>query len=154
MIRLEVEVEARAWSAIPDVEAWCQRAADAPVSLLPGAPDASATVLLTDDSVIRDLNREWRGKDAPTNVLSFPSPARPGPGLHLGDIAIAFGTVAAEARAEGKSLADHTAHLVIHGLLHLLAHDHETETEADAMEDLEIRALALLGIADPYGVPA
>lgn len=154
MITLEVEVEAEGWSAIPDVAGWCRRAAEAAVSLLPDAPAGGATLLLTDDDTVRELNRSWRGKDAATNVLSFPAPSRAGAGRHLGDVAVAYGTVAAEARAEGRSLADHTAHLVVHGVLHLLGHDHATDGEADTMEAVEIRALALLGIADPYGVPA
>ena len=82
---------------------------------------------------MRALNRDWRGKDKPTNVLSFPAPPPPGaPGpRHLGDIVLAYETLAREAAAEGKALADHAAHLVVHGVLHLLGYDHEAEAEAE-----------------------
>ncbi len=113
-------------------------------------------IVLADDSAIRALNREWRGMDKPTNVLSFPFPAA-GPGHedeapHLGDIVIAYETTAREAAAEGKPFADHLAHLTIHGFLHLLGYDHETDRDADAMERLESSILSRLGVPDPYAV--
>ena len=98
------------------------------------------------------LNRDFRGKDKPTNVLSFPAPANPEG--HLGDIAIAYGVTAREAETAGKSLADHATHLAVHGVLHLLGYDHETDAEAEVMEPLEDAILAELGIADPYAAPA
>lgn len=114
-------------------------------------------VTLTDDATVRTLNRDWRGQDKPTNVLSFPA-ADDGPaGLPaelprlLGDVVLAYGVCAAEAAAQGKALADHLSHLVVHGVLHLAGHDHEVETEAARMEALETAILAGLGIADPYG---
>jgi probable rRNA maturation factor len=100
------------------------------------------------------LNRDWRGKDKPTNVLSFPAmPVTPGGAVPpmLGDIALAFETVAAEAALEGKSFDHHLVHLIVHGLLHLLGHDHEDDVQAEAMEALERAALARLAIPDPYG---
>lgn len=97
-----------------------------------------------------DLNRRWRGRGHATNVLSFPAGAAPG-GL-LGDIAVCAPVVAREARAQGKAPAAHYAHLVVHGVLHLLGHDHEREREARAMEALERRILASLGYPDPYAV--
>ena len=118
-----------------------------------------ASVLFTTDERVHELNREWRGRDKPTNVLSFPMLERgellafepEGPPVMLGDIALAYGTCAREAAAKGASLADHAAHLIVHGLLHLAGHDHETsDAEADAMEALEIAVLAKLGIRDPY----
>ena len=114
--------------------------------------DVEITLLLTDDAGIRALNRDFRGRDKPTNVLSFPSPAQPGaPGpRHLGDIALACETLALEANEEGKSLQDHATHLIVHGTLHLLGYDHELEAQAEIMEALEVKALAALGIADPY----
>lgn len=129
----------------------------APVGL--GAVELGIT--LTDDAEVRELNQRFRGRDKPTNVLSFPlcdtlPPAAVLPTaadaapLMLGDVVLACETVAAEAAAAGKPLADHVAHLVIHGVLHLLGHDHETEAEAEAMERLETRLLAGMGIADPY----
>ncbi len=112
----------------------------------------AVTILLADDATLKRLNREFRGKDKPTNVLSFPAQANPEG--HLGDIAIAFGVTAGEAEAAGKSLADHAAHLAVHGVLHLVGYDHETTAEAEAMEPLEMAILAQLGIADPYAAPA
>ena len=125
----------------------------------PGGPSAlwsaggkaaagALTILLADDAALRRLNREFRGKDKPTNVLSFP--AAPNPEGHLGDIAIAYGVTAREAAEGGKSFADHATHLAVHGVLHLLGYDHETEAEAAIMEPLETAILAELGIADPY----
>jgi probable rRNA maturation factor len=120
----------------------------------------SASLLFTVDEEIRTLNREWRVKDKPTNVLSFPMLTRAellalepqgGPEL-LGDIALAFETCSREAAEKGIGLKDHAAHLIVHGLLHLAGHDHEAgEAAAEAMEALEIKALAKLGLADPYG---
>jgi probable rRNA maturation factor len=108
------------------------------------------TVVLTDDAEMQTLNRQWRGKDSPTNVLSFPagdSPEEPKP---LGDVVIAYETALKEA-SDGKiSFAAHVSHLVVHGVLHLLGHDHMEDGEAERMEALERRGLASLGIADPY----
>ena len=123
-------------------------------------PRLSASLVFTSDDEVHALNREWRGRDTPTNVLSFPMLAREellalapeGPPELLGDIALAFETCAREAGEKGIALADHAAHLVVHGLLHLAGHDHETSTgAAEQMEALEIEALSLMGIADPYG---
>jgi probable rRNA maturation factor len=120
----------------------------------------SASLLFTSDPEVHDLNREWRQRDKPTNVLSFPMLGRDellhlaldGPPEMLGDIALAYETCAREAAEKGISLADHTSHLIVHGLLHLAGYDHEISTEdAEAMEALEIKALAICGIADPYG---
>jgi probable rRNA maturation factor len=117
-------------------------------------------IVLTDDSAIRALNRQWRGKDAPTNVLSFPvqggfpaaGPAGKGRGAPclLGDIVIAYETTAREARAAHLRFGHHLAHLAVHGFLHLVGHDHETDTEAEAMEALEIAVLARLDVPNPY----
>lgn len=124
------------------------------------------SVLCCDDARIRALNAEFRGKDAPTNVLSWPAvdlapesrgapPLPPDPGdpdnpVALGDIALALGVCRAEAAAAGKPFSDHLTHLVVHATLHLLGHDHETEPEADLMESCERAILAGLGIPDPY----
>ncbi len=105
-------------------------------------------ILLTDDATVRDLNARFRAKDSPTNVLSFPAP--PNPEGHLGDIALAYETCAAEALTQHKPLAHHLQHLVAHGVLHLIGYDHQTDAEADAMEALERRVLAGLGVPDPY----
>jgi len=111
------------------------------------------TALFTDDDAVRALNAEWRGKDKPTNVLSFPAKAIPGlpdEVQPLGDLALAYPTTAKEAEEKGISLKDHTAHLLVHGLLHLLGYDHVDDADAEAMEALERRVLEHLGIADPY----
>ncbi|MDI6026901.1 rRNA maturation RNase YbeY [Corticibacterium sp. UT-5YL-CI-8] len=111
------------------------------------------SLVFTDDAAIRDLNAQWREKDKPTNVLSFPAfPVAPGDKLPpmLGDIVLAYETVFREAELEEKPLGNHITHLVVHGLLHLLGYDHETDEEADEMEELERRALARLAIPDPY----
>ena len=107
----------------------------------------SLTILLTNNARLRALNAHFRGKDKPTNVLSFPAAEDP---AHLGDIAIAYGVVKREAKAQGKSFAAHAAHLAVHGTLHLRGFDHEKSREARAMEAAETAILAKLGIADPY----
>ncbi|KZX89119.1 rRNA maturation RNase YbeY, partial [Erythrobacter sp. HI0019] len=123
-------------------------------------PRLTASVLFTSDEEVHALNREWRGKDKPTNVLSFPMLEREdlldlapeGPPEMLGDIALAAGTCAREAAEKGVTLETHATHLLIHGLLHLAGHDHvDSDAQAEAMEALEIAALAKLGIGDPYG---
>ena len=118
------------------------------------AEDAELSLLLTDDAAIRVLNRDPRGFDKPTNVLSFPafSAAAGMTGLPpmLGDIVLASETVTREAGLEGKPLDHHLSHLIAHGLLHLLGQDHETEAEAEAMEALETKVLASMGVPNPY----
>jgi probable rRNA maturation factor len=118
------------------------------------ATAGEVAVVLTDDSAIRVLNRDWRRKDAATNVLSFPSVAAAEGGAPrlLGDIVIAFETTEREARAERKPFAHHLAHLAVHGFLHLVGYDHEADDEADAMEVLETAILAGLDVPDPYKV--
>src|SRR5262249_22334167 len=116
---------------------------------------AELSLVLASDATVRNLNARWRGKDAPTNVLAFASdepPAKGKPGL-LGDVVLAYQTVAREAREQHKRLADHLRHLVIHGVLHLLGYDHIKATPAKRMEALETRILASLGVADPYRLP-
>jgi probable rRNA maturation factor len=123
-------------------------------------PRLVLSLLLTSDAKVQGLNRTWRGRDRPTNVLSFPMLARAeleglapqGPPVLLGDIALAYETCAREAADKGISLAAHATHLIVHGLLHLAGHDHvSSEAEAEAMEALERAILAKLGLADPYG---
>lgn len=123
-------------------------------------PRLSASLLFTDDEEIRALNREWRGRDKPTNVLSFPMLEREdllaletvGTPVLIGDIALAMETVAREADEKGVYLEQHIAHLIIHGLLHLAGYDHvNSDADAEEMEALEIKALAKMGFPDPYG---
>src|SRR5919107_1267405 len=143
-------IEAGDWDRLKDAEALAQKAALAVTYEANG--DFEASVMLTDDARIQELNRTWRAKDKPTNVLSFPAPEQPGlsGSRHLGDIALAYETLVRESEEESKELAHHFAHLIVHGVLHLLGYDHEVEAEADIMEGLEVKALATLGIADPY----
>lgn len=118
------------------------------------ARGAEACIVLADDAFLLSLNRSYRGKDAPTNVLSFPFQAPPGSGevRHLGDVVLAAESVRKEAAEQGIPTVHHLQHLVVHGLLHLLGFDHDTDAGADAMERLEAQILATLGIADPYAV--
>lgn len=142
---IEIEVEAEAWTgALPDAEAVVERAAQAAL----GTAEGDIVVLLTDDDAVRELNGRFREKDKPTNVLSFPAPENAFP--HLGDIVLAYGVSATEAEAQGKTLADHLSHLVVHGVLHLLGRDHEDDAEAEEMEAEEREILAQIGVADPY----
>ncbi len=153
MITLDIMIEAGDWDSLEDAEALAQKAAEAALSVTYEADGAfEASVMLTDDAQIRELNRTWRGKDKPTNVLSFPAPEQPGANgpRHLGDIALAYETLVRESEEESKELSHHFAHLIVHGVLHLLGYDHEVESEAEIMEGLEVKALATLGIADPY----
>ena len=151
-----------AWPAETDWAALALQAARILAQLVPelGNPRLQASLLFADDAEVHALNREWRGKDKPTNVLSFPMLARDellalpseGPPELLGDLALALETCAREAAEKGISLEQHAAHLIVHGLLHLAGYDHELSPEdARVMEKLEINALAQLGIADPYG---
>ena len=130
-------------------EAIAAAADEAGVKLKRGA---ELTIHLSDDAAVRALNKQYRKKDAPTNVLSFPAVAaeRLGGAMLLGDVFLALETLEREAGAEKKLLADHFCHLVAHGFLHLVGFDHETAEEAKAMESVEVRALARLGVADPY----
>ncbi len=146
---IDVEVLDPRWlEALRTARAICRRAAQAAID---GSgkrlPDhASVVVALDSDAAVRRLNRTYRGKDKPTNVLSFP-----GDKPFLGDIVLARQTVLREAREQGKRPADHLTHLVIHGTLHLLGYDHErSERQARRMEMLETRLLAAMGITDPY----
>lgn len=147
MITLDLIVEAPGWEALPDLQALCERAFSSIAAVEPA--QGVVCLLLADDEALRQLNRDFRGKDKPTDVLSFPAHEMDRP--LLGDIAVALGVSVRDAEKQGISLADHLTHLLIHGYLHLRGHDHETEADAERMEALEIKALASLGIPNPYG---
>lgn len=164
-LELDVLIDEPAWeTALPDVGARCREAARA--AWQESAPNqrgllqevTAACLLLTSDERIRALNRQFRGLDEPTDVLSFPAveadvlaaAGAEGPPPELGDIVIALQTTLADATREGRPVSDHLSHLVIHGMLHLLGHDHQRDAEAEEMEALEARILASLGIPDPY----
>ncbi|WP_293866831.1 rRNA maturation RNase YbeY [uncultured Alsobacter sp.] len=150
----DIEQDSPLWDGLPEAETVVSRALEAAAAGCQTALQAGAgvSVLLTDDAHMREINRDWRKQDKPTNVLSFPAvePRRIASSPFLGDIAIAFETVEREARDEGKAVHDHLAHLAVHGFLHLVGFDHMTDAEADAMEGREIAILADLGIANPY----
>ena len=161
--KLHVEVVRRSddWDRASVTDAGLTLAAEAAFALVPssGPQSYEVAILLTGDDDVRELNRTWRGQDKPTNVLSFP--AREGRDLPqqeevsgtpvpLGDVVLSFQTVAREAKDQGIALCDHACHLTVHGVLHLLGLDHDTLEQAEDMEALERRALAQLGIADPY----
>ena len=164
---LEIALEAdEEWDSSRSWEQLTRKAAEAAIaeSAFPDLARASRpvelSVRLSNDDEVRSLNAHWRGKDKPTNVLSFPmtesyeleTADEDGPSLMLGDIILARGVCEAEAAHNGVSVEDHAAHLVVHGTLHLLGYDHQADGDAADMEAREIRALARIGIADPYAV--
>jgi probable rRNA maturation factor len=153
----EVLIVAECWAAEAEAEAIVYRAIEAAAAMVEAdTGDAELAVMLTDDSGIRTLNKNWRGQDRPTNVLSFPALQPTGPRSAddaprmLGDIAIAYETTRREADDEQKPFDHHLSHLAVHGFLHLVGYDHENDMQAEAMEALERTILAELGIPDPY----
>jgi probable rRNA maturation factor len=158
---MQLDIDIEDWPA-GDWDTLAERAAGAAGEgeLCLANPRLVVSLLFTSDSEVHTLNREWRMRDKPTNVLSFPMLEREelaslgadGPPVMLGDIALAYETCAREAADKGVSLEAHATHLIVHGLLHLAGHDHvESDTQAEQMEALETAILAKLGIADPYG---
>lgn len=149
-MKLDIVIEDKGWRAIRAL----RRRSEEALGLVLGRRNAAVSVLFAGDAAVKKLNRAWRGKDTPTNVLSFPAatgmPLPRGEARPLGDIVLAFGVCSREARQQGKTLTAHTLHLLVHGALHLLDYDHETDEEAKAMERREIRLLARLGIENPY----
>ncbi len=153
----EVLVVAECWQTEPGAEAVIHRAVAAAAEMVDaGIGEAELAVMLTDDAGIRTLNSNWRGIDKPTNVLSFPALPPTGPAgpddapRMLGDIAIAYETTRKEADDEQKPFDHHLSHLAVHGFLHLIGYDHESDGDAETMETLEQEILAQLGIPDPY----
>ena len=156
-VEIDLDLRSPLWlEALPQAAAVAEAAARAALRGCGRAPagPAELAIVLADDALLRELNRTWRGQDKPTNVLSFPAggeaPPAPGAPLLLGDVVIACETLSAEAAAQQKPLADHLAHLVVHGVLHLMGFDHEKPEEAARMEPLETRILAGIGVPDPY----
>jgi probable rRNA maturation factor len=149
---LDISVSSPLWRRLPRARAIARETIAAAAES--GAPSEGGEVSLwlADDAALRALNLRWRGLDKPTNVLSFPSalPGRLGDATALGDIALAYETLAREAEDLGVPLADRYRHLLAHGFLHLIGYDHETDAEAERMEALETRILTRLGAGDPY----
>lgn len=158
---MTLDIDIENWPGPTDWADLAERALGAAQAVAPelANPRLTASVLFTGDDDVHALNREWREKDRPTNVLSFPMLERAdllalpanGPPEMLGDIALAWQTCRREADEKAIPVEDHAMHLIIHGLLHLAGHDHIDPAQADAMEALETKALASMGIADPYG---
>ena len=152
-LTIDVVIDSDLWKKQPDAEATIRRAMTEAARACATAP-GDVAVVLTGDDAIQALNKRWRGQDKPTNVLSFAAldGARPKPGMPwlLGDVVLTSGVIAREAKAQRKSVQHHLSHLAVHGVLHLLGYDHEQDRDAEAMEALEIAALAGMGIANPY----
>jgi probable rRNA maturation factor len=151
---VDVERHAAGWKMHPRIGVSLRRAVVAAIhgSQVGVAAQVMLSISLADDAAVRAANRNWRAKDKPTNVLSFPavSPAKLAQAPFLGDVILALETIEAEAREQEKTLVDHATHLVVHGVLHLLGFDHTTASDAERMEETERRVLATLGISDPY----
>lgn len=151
---IDVNLEAGSWPGEKDLFRLADAAIRATLSTgeLQVADNSEVSLLFTDDDAIRKLNGQWRDKDKPTNVLSFPGsdPVDDVYGPLLGDIVFGFETIEREARDMGVDFSDHLSHLTVHGLLHLFDYDHQTDEEAELMEGLEKTILASLGIGDPY----
>lgn len=151
-LAIEIAVDCPNWGRLPNLEALvadCLRAAlDETGDVV--REGAEVSLLFCDDARIRELNRQFRAKDKPTNVLSFPGPEPLEEARFLGDIALAFETIDREAQEQGKTLEGHCRHMIVHGFLHLLGYDHEDADEAEEMEASEIRALHALGVENPY----
>jgi probable rRNA maturation factor len=147
MSGITLVVEDQGWRAHRGLQTRLKLAAEA--ARKAGKLKGDVTILLSGDKKLAALNHDFRGKAKPTNVLSFP-----GSDGYAGDIAIAYGVTAAEAKAAGKKFLDHATHLVVHGVLHLAGYDHERPKDAAVMEPLEVKVLARLGIADPYAAQA
>jgi probable rRNA maturation factor len=150
-LKIDVLIDSGHWKSARGIRTLVRRAV-AQAAGTQSTSEAELAIVLTDDSAIRQLNRLWRDVDAPTNVLSFPAATRHSEDepAHLGDIVLAYQTIAREARAEGKPFAHHVAHLAIHGYLHLVGFDHEHDEDAEAMERAERKILRRLSIPDPY----
>jgi probable rRNA maturation factor len=146
--RVTLLIEDPKWKKPANLGPKLRRAANAALKAVGG--EGALTILLADDDRLKELNTDFRGKKKPTNVLSFPAEEAG----YLGDVAIAWGVTSREAKESGKTFADHASHLAVHGVLHLLGYDHETDKDAKKMEPLEVKILKSLGIADPYRVRA
>jgi probable rRNA maturation factor len=153
-VSVDIVMESTLWEAVRGVEALIVQAVEAALRVggMDHREDAELSVVLTDDSGIQALNKVWRGKDQPTNVLSFPAvpPERMAESPALGDLVLAYETIEREATELGIGIESHITHLVVHGTLHLFGYDHMSDTDAERMEMLEVAVLATLGIADPY----
>lgn len=147
-VSVDIQVESDLWDAEPAAEAILRAAIAGAAAHSTSAGEVS--ILLTDDSAVRELNQQWRGIDKPTNVLSFPAPKTPAAAGLLGDIVIAYETLVRECADEDRQFTHHLSHLAIHGYLHLLGYDHQTDAEAEAMEALESQIMIRMDMPDPW----
>ena len=145
---IDIQVQSPLWDTQASA-AQIVRDAIAAAAAAIAAPSGEVSVVLTDDASIQKLNRAWRGIDKPTNVLSFPA-AKPGGAAFLGDIVIAYETLARECADEDKVFLHHLAHLTVHGFLHLIGYDHQIDSDADAMEGLESKIMRIMKMPDPH----
>ena len=147
---IDIQVASPLWQAQPQAEQTVREAIAAAAAL--STADGEVSILLTDDKAIRALNRDWRGIDKATNVLSFPAPAAtPGaPSKMLGDIVVAYETLRQECDEEHRVFLHHLAHLTVHGFLHLVGYDHQTDAQAAEMEGLESKIMTRMNVPDPY----
>jgi len=150
-LAIDILLDAPQWDAVPAAQDAIREAIGTAAEQTSAAA-GELVVLLTDDVAMQKLNRDWRGIDKPTNVLSFPAAASAGGAqtATLGDIVIAYEALDRESRAEGKAFLHHLSHLAVHGFLHLMGYDHQTDSDADAMEQLEVAILGRLQIPNPY----
>jgi probable rRNA maturation factor len=153
-LRIAMSIEHEAWPKEAELEALATEAFAAAARSIELEGTFDVSLLFANDPAVQTLNRDWRSKDKPTNVLSFPGPdlKQPDGSEHLGDIVLAYETVAKEADEEGKPFHHHVTHLLVHGFLHLTGYDHETDEDAEEMEQLERDILARLAIPDPYAI--
>jgi probable rRNA maturation factor len=147
--KIDLMVDSKRWKDAAKLKLVVRRAIAQAAAATRSTGGAELAIVLTDDSAIRALNRDWRGIDKATNVLSFPA-KNGGPQPHLGDIVLAYETIAREAKSEHKPFAHHVAHLAVHGFLHLVGYDHERDKDARQMEQAERDILRQLKIPDPY----
>lgn len=145
---VEIDIASPQWAAQPAAEETVREAIAAAAAAADAGP-GEVSIMLTDDATIRGLNRDWRKIDKPTNVLSFPAPDNAGEKM-FGDIVIAYETLARECDEEDREFLHHLAHLTVHGFLHLIGYDHQTDSEADAMEALESKIMIAMKRPDPY----
>ncbi len=156
-LAVDILAQSQRWTEHPDVNEWIVKCLRAAADMTPNVAwqRTEVAVVLSDDEQVRVLNRTWRNRDAATNVLSFPAQqagmnADPSAPRTLGDIVLAYETLAREAMEQGVPFEGHLAHLLVHGLLHLVGFDHQAEHQASVMEEQERRILARLGLPDPY----
>ena len=151
-LTVDLRCDVTQWSEVGDVEQAACAAITVAANALAHPPTGIVSVLLTDDTEMQALNRQWRGKDKPTDVLSFPA-GEDTPGF-LGDIAVGYGVCARDAAALGRTLEAHLSHMLVHGILHLCGMDHQNDADAAEMEGIEVKALARLGLPNPYSAEA